>query len=288
MKVLDGLEDFLNDSRKKLSENTLQGYQIDIKQFSEFYTGDLNALKTKDIERYQKYLEKTYKPKTTNRKLFSLKKYLMHLNKKAYIENTAYLEIEAVKIQDEGFLDENRVVNNNECKRLINKAKEHQDKRAVAIMTTLAFTGLRVSELLSLECFDYRTGEIIITGKGAKKRVVFIADEVIQAIDEYVAERGHKKGDYIFINQRNKNQMPRQRINEIISHYGGQAKILKSKTHPHAFRHMVGVTLIKKMPIEEVRAMLGHSNITTTQIYTKPSGTELKRKSQSALREALL
>lgn len=283
---LEYLDEFL-ESNNKLVKNTLDAYATDLKQFFKYNRKDLEKFDGEDIERYIRYLlAKGYKTKTINRKLTSIKKYLIFLNQTGRLQNNISSYIEGIRIQEEQYLDEDKIINNNEFKRLLNQAKQKDDVRAAAIITLLGYTGLRVSEVIQLKGVGYKTGEVTVRGKGRKFRNIPIADEVIEAIDEYRKVRKHDANDYIFINEINNNPIPRQKINEILSYYGGKARIKKTKTHPHAFRHLAGINLSKVLPIAEVATLLGHSNINTTKIYTRTSKDELKRKSQKVLREA--
>jgi len=281
------LDDFIQVN-SRLVKNTLEGYKTDLKQFDSYNTKALESLDSDDIEAYIAYLlSKGYKAKTINRKLVSLKKYLLYLNAAGKLKNNVAAYIEGIKLQDEQYLDEERVINSNEYKRLLNQAEIAKDLRAVALIVTLAHTGMRISEVIQLKGAQYKTGEVTVRAKGRKFRNVMITNEAIEAINNYRKERKHSNDDYIFINVRNSNQISRQEANKIISFYGGKARIKKTKTHPHAFRHLAGYTLTKAgLPIDQVATMLGHGNINTTKIYSKESKSELKRKSENAFAKA--
>lgn len=277
--VIDPLSVFLDGIKNK---NTRSGYKTDISQFLNFYDAALEKLEYSDIEKYVEHLKhQNLKAQTMNRKLTALKKYLRHLN------IGVYDEIECVKVQQKQWLEEAKTITSSEYRRLLNQAEQANDLFAVAVITTLASTGCRVSELISIKGTAYRSGETEIIGKGNKARWLFVSQEAIEAIDLYRKKRGHKDNDFIFINDKNAKPVARQKINEVLSVYGGKARIKKTKTHPHAFRHMVGMTLVESdMPIDRVATILGHNNINTTMIYTKISKTDLKTEMQSKLRKA--
>ena len=278
------LDEFL-EAKNNLVKNTLSSYKTDLKQFSMFYKKDISELDSEDIESYITYLlGKGFKAKTINRKLTSLRKYIEYLNGSNKLDNKVSLYIEGIKVQEDYFIDPDKIININEFNRIAAQAKKANDKRALAIIYTLGYTGVRVMELLQFHAFQYRNGEVTVRGKGRKFRNIPIAEEVIYYIDEYVKERKHKSGDFIFINERNNNVMPRQEINKIIKNYAGQARIKKTKAYPHAFRHLFCLTLSKDMPLDEVAALAGHSNINTTRIYTKRTKEELKRSLKNSLK----
>lgn len=258
------LDDFIK-ANSHLVKNTLDGYTTDLKQFGLYNSKDLEKINGGDIEAYINHLlGKGYKPKTINRKLVSLKKYLVYLNAHKGLKNNVSAYIEGIKVQDNQYLDEAKVINNSEYKRILNQAKLENDYKAVAIMVTLAHTGVRVSELIQIKGTQYKSGDLTVRGKGRKFRNVSISSEVIEAIDDYRRHRKHTESDYVFINDQNNNVISRQEINKIISHYGGKARIKKTKTHPHAFRHMVGFTLTHSgLAIQEVANVLGHGNVNT-------------------------
>ncbi|MCG8541233.1 MAG: tyrosine-type recombinase/integrase [Clostridia bacterium] len=278
------LDEFL-EAKNNLVKNTLSSYKTDLKQFSMFYKKDISKLDSEDIESYITYLlSKGFKAKTINRKLTSIRRYVEYLNGNNKIENRISLYIEGIRVQEEYFIEPDKIINISEFNRIVTQVKKVNDKRALAILYTLAFTGVRVSELLQLHTFQYRTGEITVRGKGRKFRNIPIGEEAIYYIDEYTKQRRHKAGEPIFINERNNNVMSRQEINKIIKHYAGQARIKKTKAYPHAFRHLFCLTLSKDMPLDEVAALAGHSNINTTRIYTKRTKEELKRSLKNSLK----
>ncbi|WP_432408547.1 tyrosine-type recombinase/integrase [Wukongibacter sp. M2B1] len=281
---LEHLDEFL-EAKNNLVKNTLSSYKTDLKQFSMFYKKDISELDSEDIESYITYLlGKGFKAKTINRKLTSLRRYVEYLNGSNKLENKVALYIEGIKVQEDYYIDPDKIININEFNRIAAQAKKANDKRAIAIIYTLGYTGVRVSELLQLHTFQYKTGEVTVRGKGRKFRNVPIAEELIYHIDEYVKERRHKAGEPIFMNERNNKVMSRQEINKIIKRYAGQARIKKTKVYPHAFRHLFCLTLSKDMPLDEVAALVGHSNINTTRIYTKRTKEELKRSLKNSLK----
>lgn len=159
--------------------------------------------------------------------------------------------------------------------------------RDKAILELLFSTGLRVSELVSLDTDDinFERGEISVIGKGKKIRVVFISPEAIEVLDQYIKNRGfRKKGpgldpetkrDPLFLSNRDERLTVRS-IERIVHQYSSNAGVTK-KVSPHTLRHSFATDLlIAGADIRSVQSMLGHSSITTTQIYTHVTDQHLR------------
>lgn len=155
---------------------------------------------------------------------------------------------------------------------------ENESKRDYAIVTLLAYSGMRISEAVNLKLSDVNlaAGEIIVRyGKGKKQRLVIINDKIVNAIKTYLSERGklrNKDSDYLFIS-RESSSISRTRINHIFNEYS-------DKITPHMLRHFFcSYALEKGWSVHEVAGQAGHAYIHTTLIYTNPSREEMKRKS---------
>ena len=164
------------------------------------------------------------------------------------------------------------------------KSKDLKSLRDKAMIELLFSAGLRVSELSSLDIdnINLKTQEFSIIGKGTKMRVVFISDSAKIALEEYLKKRididpalfirtnkiGFQKEDDLRLTPRS--------IQRIVKHYAKKAGIIKD-VHPHTFRHSFATDLLSNgADIRSVQAMLGHSSITTTQVYTHVTNQHLK------------
>ncbi|MBU1092205.1 tyrosine-type recombinase/integrase [Patescibacteria group bacterium] len=163
-------------------------------------------------------------------------------------------------------------------------AVPHNDKidslRDLVILTVLFSTGLRVSELTSLKrkSIDLKRGEFMVRGKGDKPRVVFLSSEARNLLDQYFSKRTDN-AESAFISHTGSAKhyalTPRS-IQRIVQKYATSAGIAKKVT-PHILRHSFATDLlINGADIRSVQAMLGHSSITTTQIYTHITNKHLK------------
>lgn len=157
-----------------------------------------------------------------------------------------------------------------------------------AILETLFSTGLRVSELvaLNLSSINFERGEAAIVGKGKKLRVVFFSKDALYQLDQYIKNRGYSKKeegslrgskeDEPLFCSKNKERLTSRSIERIVQKYAILAGITKPVT-PHTLRHSFATDLlISGADLRSVQAMLGHSSVTTTQIYTHVTDQHLK------------
>ncbi|MFA5932126.1 MAG: tyrosine-type recombinase/integrase [Candidatus Paceibacterota bacterium] len=235
----------------------------------------------------------TIKKKTQNYYLIALRTFLKFLTRRN-ITSLPSDHIELAKI-GERQID---VISQEELKRLLdapnnekNLERKYRDK---AILEMLFSTGLRVSELCSLRNdLDLHLDEFSIRGKGGKVRVVFLSDEAKKAVKNYLAIRKNMS-DALFVkindevsskknldkkkekNSQEDDGLTRRSVERIVKRYATIAGISKKVT-PHVIRHVFATDLLSNgADIRSVQAMLGHSNIATTQIYTHVTDKHLR------------
>ena len=146
-----------------------------------------------------------------------------------------------------------------------------------AIIEMLFSTGLRVSEITSLpRNFDFSKNEISIRGKGDKVRIVFLSDEAISSIKKYLKERKDIENKLFVSVLKKPTPLTPRSIERMIKKYAIKAGISKKVT-PHTLRHLFATDLLRNgADIRSVQEMLGHANISTTQIYTHVTNKRLK------------
>jgi site-specific recombinase XerD len=223
----------------------------------------------------------TLKKKTQNYYLISLRAFLKYMAKRG-VKTLSPEYIELAKV-GERQLD---LITREELNGLLeatdgDNLKSLRDK---AILELLFSTGLRVSELCSLpRDINLRTDELSVRGKGEKVRVVFLSDTAKSAIKRYLDKRPDMD-DSLFAAiageerkvAQNPGLTPRS-IERIIKYYAIKAGISK-KVSPHTLRHLYATDLLSNgADLRSVQLMLGHSNISTTQIYTHVTDSELRR-----------
>ena len=225
----------------------------------------------------------TMKKKTQNYYLIALRAFLKYLAKRA-VKALSPEVIELAKV-GERELD---LITPNELSRLL-KSPEGSDTKSLrdkAMLELLFSTGLRVSELCSLNTdIDFSLGEFSIRGKGGKVRVVFVSDEAKSAINKYLKSRGDVN-DALFvqvgkeIKSKEPSPLTRRSIERIVKHHAIKAGIGKKVT-PHVIRHSFATDLLSNgADLRSVQMLLGHANISTTQIYTHVTNKQLKETHQ--------
>jgi site-specific recombinase XerD len=232
---------------------------------------------------------KTMSKKTQNYYLIALRTFLKYLARKNITTLNAD-QIELAKIP-ERTID---IISQEELKRLLdspnkllNITKEDADKETLyrdrAILELLFSTGLRVSELCSLTSdLDLSRDEFSIRGKGGKVRVVFLSPQAKNAIKEYLTVR-KDMSEALFVNtSNNKNKinisegLNRRSVERIVKKHATMAGITKKVT-PHVIRHCFATDLLQNgADIRAVQQLLGHADISTTQIYTHVTNKHLK------------
>lgn len=220
----------------------------------------------------------TVSKKTQNYYMIALRVFLKYLTKRG-IKSMPRDQIELAKTP-ERTLD---LISPEELERLLASPSgaSLKDLRDKAILELLFSTGLRVSELCSLtNDFDFKRDELSIRGKGGKVRVVFISDEAKAAVKKYLDAR-KDMNDALFIQigdetKKDIKPLTRRSIERIVKQHATKAGITKKVT-PHVIRHSFATDLLNNgADIRSVQVMLGHSNISTTQIYTHVTDKQLR------------
>jgi integrase/recombinase XerD len=287
MNDLDTLKKlFLNHLRleKALSENTISNYSLDIRFFINYLTEkkkvtDAKSISEGVIENYIFYLRNLknkkddyYSVKSINRYISSIKSFFKFLASEKIIDKNPSEIIETPKISR----NLPQVLTINEIDSIL-KMTDNSDVlelRDRAIMETMYASGLRVSEVVNLIVPNifFDEGILRIFGKGSKERIVPIGSSALQYINKYLEKsrpylRKSYSEDTVFLNHRGR-KLTRMTIWNIISKYAKKAGIQK-QIHPHTFRHSFATHLLEGgADIRIIQEMLGHSDISTTQIYT--------------------
>ncbi|PIR70291.1 MAG: hypothetical protein COU46_02265 [Candidatus Niyogibacteria bacterium CG10_big_fil_rev_8_21_14_0_10_42_19] len=223
------------------------------------------------------------KRKTQNYYLIALRGFLKYLAK-INIETLPAERIELAKVSQRQ-LD---LISEDELERLLEAPKGNTlgALRDKAILEFLFSSGLRVSELCSLnrDSINLKRDEFSITGKGDKVRVCFISDTAKDILKEYLDKRADVEKEALFINlkktknsgKENTSRLTPRSIERIIKNYAIKAGITKKVT-PHVLRHCFATNLLSNgADLRSVQDMLGHANISTTQIYTHVTNKQLR------------
>lgn len=267
---------------KGLSEKTIKAYQTDLVQFSTFGEISLQNCDKGDIQHYLSSLHGIYKVKSVKRKIASLKAFYNYLECEEIMDQNPFAKLR-VKLHEPFLLPKTIPLSNIDLilqcaykRRDTNTNKQSysykSNLRDIAVLELLFATGVRVSELCSIstKTIDMNDGTIKIYGKGAKERIIQIGNPAARAAVEryYEAFSEQIQGTgWLFVNRLG-NHLSDQSVRNMIDTYATRAGIEQHIT-PHMFRHSFATLLLEEdVDIRYIQQLLGHSSITTTQIYT--------------------
>lgn len=295
MGIHEYIKEFLEycEIAQNKSLKTIENYKHYLKRFDDFLSENIQPkdLTLKKIQNYRVFLNRVADEKgrklsikTQNYHLISLRAFLKYLVKND-VETMAPEKIELGKIPERTV----EFLTREELDRLFEAVDKTKSVglRNTAILETLYSTGLRVSELRSLnrEQVDLKRREFMVRGKGKKPRIVFLSKKATEAIENYIKKRDDNfkplfinsgKGMKADILDDEKRRLTTVSIENIVRKTALKAGIIKKVT-PHTLRHSYATELLANgADIRSVQEMLGHSSITTTQIYTHITNKALK------------
>ncbi|RLD14976.1 MAG: site-specific tyrosine recombinase XerD [Caldiserica bacterium] len=270
---MDPFENFFYflEVEREYSKNTISAYKNDLRSFKEFLNGKdpLKVTKRDIFEFLMKLSKRRLRPTTLRRKISSVRSFYAFLLKEGKIENDPTVDISLPK-KDKRLPE---VLSLEEIEKILNVIPENsfRGKRDRAIVELLYSCGLRVSELTGLKVkdIDMENGFLKCFGKGSKERIVPFGERAKDVLKEYLKERGKKNitSEYLFVSRKGE-RILRQFINAILNKYAKKARIRK-KVHPHMLRHSFATHLLERgADLRSVQELLGHVDISTTQIYT--------------------
>lgn len=292
------IADFLEHCEigKNQSQQTIRNYDHYLNRFLEF-SGDIDPkqISLKLIQKYRLHLnrlqdeekkEEILGIKTQSYHLIALRAFLKFLVKQD-VETLAPEKIELPKLPDRQV----ECLKREEINRLFEAVdlSKKTGPRDLAIIETLYSTGLRVSELTSLNRMqvDLKRKEFMVRGKGRKLRIVFLSDKAAEILEKYLRGR-NDDFEPLFISMSNRGKadmitsdgeelrLNKDDVARIVRNYARLAGIIK-KTTPHTLRHSFATELlINGADIRSVQELLGHASITTTQIYTHLTNPRLR------------
>jgi integrase/recombinase XerD len=283
--VRDDIEKFLAylKAEKGLSENTHFAYQNDLAQMTAFFEAEAK--------------ENTLVPSWANIDRQAIMRFLLHLQEKRYAATTRARKLAAARsffkfLTSEGIIKEDpthnleslsvgrslpKPISITQVRALLEqpmKSNAPEAKRDFAMLQLLYASGMRVSELMSLNIEDVNIvdGEVKCFGKGNKERIIPIHEQASKAIDEYARDARqrllrNKNEHALFLNRRGE-RLTRQGFWQILKQYAHAAGITVPVT-PHTLRHSFATHMLSGgADLRAVQELLGHANISTTQIYT--------------------
>ena len=270
------LKEFFNflKNDKKVSENTLQSYKRDLTQFKEYIVSKekkYNKIKEEDIKEYLQYLEKQdKKPSTISRMIASIRSFYQYEVKIKKIGIDPTDNIQSPKIEKKTPC----ILTSEEVELLLEQPKDVDLKgtRDKAMLEFAYATGMRVTEIISLNVEDVNLeGGSVVCKNGSKQRIIPLGKMSLDALKEYLEEARSilvksDKEQALFVNLNGK-RLTRQGFWKIIKYYQEQAQITKDIT-PHTLRHSFATHLLQNgADLKSIQMMLGHSDISSTQVY---------------------
>lgn len=275
------LEFLQND--KKLSDNTLQSYRRDILQFEKFLdANDINFSKAteENIEDYLKELQKEgKKTSTASRSLATIRSFYQYLLRTKKVKEDPTVSIQSPKIEKRV----PSVLTSEEVELLLDQPKDVDLKgiRDKAMLEFAYATGMKVTEIIDLNIDDVNFDEnTVLCSNGKKARIIPLGTLAEKALKEYVEDARpimvkDETNKALFVNV-NGDRLTRQGFWKIVKYYKEQAHIEKDIT-PHVLRHSFATHLLQNgADLKSIQAMLGHSDISSTQIYAQFQTPELK------------
>ena len=275
------LEFLQND--KKASDNTLQSYRRDIVYYSKYLeNNNLNYAKIKeeDVKEYLEHLQSIgKKPSTISRCLASIRSFYQFLvrNKKVKADPTAHIQSPKIEKRTPS------VLTAKEVELLLDQPKDVDLKgtRDKAMLEFAYATGMRVTEIISLDVKDVKLDEgYVVCHSGSKQRNIPLGTLSLKALKEYIEEARpvlirDEKVEALFVNV-NGQRLTRQGFWKIVKYYKEQAHITKDIT-PHVLRHSFATHLLQNgADLKAIQTMLGHSDISSTQVYMQFQDSGLK------------
>ena len=258
-------------SEKNLSKNSLNNYLVDLDQF--FFDQDSNSSNINiKIKTYIAQLRKrNLKTSSVNRKISTLKNYLKFLHTEKIIDQIDLQEFESLssvkKIP--------KAISKSQMEQIFEDLKKSKQTNAglyILILNLIYLSGLRISEALNLKWSDinYQDNSIYVYGKGSKERKVFI-------INDYLVQLKNLEKNNQFVFTINKKKISTRSVNKFLQNCYDNS-LIKNKLSSHIFRHSFATTMLENnADIRHIQKLLGHSSISTTEIYTKVAKSMKKR-----------
>lgn len=265
---------------KSASRHTILNYKIDLRDFSVFIADKpLEQIDHLVLRKYLAHLkEKNYSRFSIARRLACLRSFFKFLCRDGYLKANPISGLSTPKLDKKlpSFLSVDEVLKLIEAPPLT-KLSGHRDR---AILETLYSTGIRVSELvgLNIENMDFISGVVKVFGKGKKERMVPIGEAAIKSLRDYLEKRNLsvvKDKKAVFLNEKG-GRLTDRSVRRIVEKY---IKSVSQKQHisPHTLRHSFATHLLDRgADLRSVQELLGHMNLSTTQIYTHVTAERLK------------
>lgn len=278
---MNKIDEFIEYLRfeKKYSENTIDSYNRDLKKFYNYINKDFTKVTKNDVSKFIQNISKQESPKSVSRIISTLKSFYKFLQINKYTKTNPLTLISNPK-QAKNLP---KVLSEEEVFTLldINTVTDF-DFRNKAMLELMYSSGLRVSELINLNVndIDFKNCLVRIFGKGSKERIIPLNDYATEALKIYILDHRynlfkHSENNYLFLNNHGE-KMTRQGFFKILKKIAIE-KNIKTNFSPHTLRHSFATHLLKHgADLRSIQELLGHSDISSTQIYTYVSNERLQ------------
>lgn len=258
----DLIQDYLvYQEEQERSAATIQKYAHDLTELYMYLNGQ--PLNKFILIGWKQKLTETHAPTTVNSMLTAVNGYLSYMG-------WSELRIKLLKIQKSLFLDEQKELTRSEYMRLVRAAEQRGNERLALVIQTICATGIRVSELRFITAEAVYCGRAGITNKG-KRRTVFLPDKLRRLLKQYLKKQRITAGA-VFVTKTGK-ALDRSNIWRDMKALCESAGVDSNKVFPHNLRHLFARTFYSlERDLSRLADILGHSNVSTTRIYTAESG----------------
>ncbi len=286
MMLMNYQESFINYLKyeKRCSTHTVVAYKKDLDQFMVFCTGMVGEFNIKEVSSklvrswVVELMEKGYTPRSVNRKVSSVRAFFLFLMKGKEVEKNPAVNISLPKIRKKlpFFVEENRLIHLLDDGFFSCDFKGIRDK---LIISMLYGTGVRLAELMNLKEINIDTADYLIkvTGKRNKERIIPYPKSMNTLIFQYIEERDRKLGftpEFLLVTEEGK-PVYEKLIYRVVKENLEKVTSLEKKS-PHVLRHSYATHLLNKgADLNAVKELLGHSNLSATQIYTHTTFSKL-------------
>ena len=258
-------------SEKNLSRISVNNYLVDLEQF--FFTEDskVTNLNTKIKSYIINLRKKDLKTSSINRKISALKNFLKFLHTEKIIEQIDFQEFESLS----NLKKIPKAISKTQMEKIfinLYNSKQINKELYILVLKLIYLSGLRISEALNLKWSDinHKDNSIYVYGKGSKERKVYIIKDLLDHLNNL-----DKKNQFVFT--LNSKKISARSVNKFLENCFNDS-IIKDKLSSHVFRHSFATTMLENnADIRHIQKLLGHSSISTTEIYTKVAKSMKKR-----------
>ena len=268
-------------SEKRFSEHTIKSYTTDLKQFTSFLSSEFQIIDEINEISFQiirtwiaSLLEKGINPRSVNRKISTLKTYFKFLIREGELVENPMMKVVAPKSKKRlpVFIEEDQIAS------LLNEVQFEEGfigQRNKLIIELFYVTGIRLSELINIKIsdVDFNNQSIKVLGKRNKERIIPLSSNVVNDLNIFI-ENNHKN-KYLFTNLEG-DKLYNKLVYRLVNKYIGEISSVNKKS-PHILRHTFATHMLNNgADINAIKELLGHANLSATQVYTHNTIEKLK------------